>query len=91
VANPNRVFLGTTTADETHALLQILVTGTLLSAASTRYLLNVLRSASAFSDGIRQGLTTNERHRVATKAGWFDARRAEAGVMFDVHIAAGAA
>ena len=83
VANPNRFFLGTTTANETHTLLQKLVGGTLLSPASTAYLLNVLRSTSAFTDGIRLNLTTNERLRVATKAGWFDTRRAEAGVMFD--------
>ena len=83
VANPNRFFLGTTTPNETHTLLQKLVGGTLLSPASTAYLLNVLRSTSAFADGIRLNLTTNERLRVATKAGWFDTRRAEAGVMFD--------
>jgi beta-lactamase class A len=83
VANPNRFFLGTTTANETHTLLQKLVSGTLLSPASTAYLLNVLRSTSAFTDGIRLNLTTNERLRVATKAGWFAARRAEAGIMFD--------
>jgi beta-lactamase class A len=83
VANPNRFFLGNTTANETHTLLHKLVAGTLLSPASSQYLLNVLRSTSAFTDGIRLNLTTNERLRVATKAGWFDARRAEAGVMFD--------
>jgi beta-lactamase class A len=82
-ANPNRFFLGTTTANETHTLLQRLVNGTLLSPASTAYLLNVLRSTSAFTDGVRLNLTTNERLRVATKAGWFDTRRAEAGIMFD--------
>ena len=36
VANPNRFFLGTTTARETHDLLQALVGGTLLSAVLDR-------------------------------------------------------
>jgi beta-lactamase class A len=83
VANPNRFFLGTTTANETHTLLSRLVGGTLLSPASTDYLLNVLRSTSAFTDGIRLALSTNERLRVATKAGWFADGRNEAGVIFD--------
>jgi beta-lactamase class A len=83
VANPNRFFLGTTTANETHTLLSRLVGGTLLSPTSTDYLLNVLRSTSAFTDGIRLQLSTNERLRVATKAGWFADGRNEAGVIFD--------
>jgi len=83
VANPNRFFLGTTTPNEMHTLLQKLVNGTLLSATSTDYLLNVLRSTSAFTDGVRLQLSTNERLRVATKAGWFADGRNEAGVIFD--------
>ncbi|MGA6167079.1 serine hydrolase [Amycolatopsis magusensis] len=83
VANPNRFFLGTTTARETYTLLQKLVGGTLLSAASTEYLLTVLRSLSSFTDGIRLDLSSEERLRVATKAGWFDDGRNEAGVVFD--------
>lgn len=83
VANPNRFFLGTTTPNETQTLLNKLVDGTLLSAQSTDYLLNVLRSLSAFTDGVRLNLTSNERLRVATKAGWFNDGRNEAGVMFD--------
>jgi beta-lactamase class A len=82
VANPNRFFLGKTTPAETHTLLQKLVGGTLLSAKSTEYLLNVLRSLSAFTDGVRLNLTSAERLRVATKAGWFNDGRNEAGVMF---------
>jgi beta-lactamase class A len=83
VANPNRFFLGRTTANETHTLLRMLVEGTLLSPASTDYLLNVLRSLSAFTDGVRLELTSAERLRVATKAGWFADGRNEAGVVFD--------
>ncbi|MCP2202598.1 Beta-lactamase class A [Lentzea flava] len=82
VANPNRFFLGTTTARETHTLLQKLVDGQLLSAASTAYLLNILRATASFTDGVRLNLTTNERLRVATKAGWFEDGRNEAGIMF---------
>src|SRR5436190_2013862 len=83
VANPNRFFLGTTTPAETHTLLRNLVNGTLLSASSTRYLLNVLRSLTAFTDGVRLNLSSDERLRVATKAGWFADGRNEAGVIFD--------
>lgn len=82
VQNPNRFFLGTTTPRETHTLLRRLVAGELLSATSTEYLLGALRATSAFTDGVRLNLTTPERLRVATKAGWFNADRHEAGVMF---------
>jgi beta-lactamase class A len=82
VTNPNRFFLGKTTPRETHTLLSKLVAGELLSATSTDYLLNVIRSTSAFNDGIRLNLTTPERLRVATKAGWFNAGRNEAGIVF---------
>jgi beta-lactamase class A len=83
VQNPNRFFLGTTTARETHTLLRKLVAGELLSAASTEYLLAAIRSLTAFTDGIRLRLTSDERLRVATKAGWFEDGRNEAGVVFD--------
>ncbi|TCO48895.1 serine hydrolase [Actinocrispum wychmicini] len=83
VANPNRFFLGKTTPRETHDLLQALVKGTLLSAASSDFLLNILRSQVAFTDGIRRVMSSNDRARVATKAGWLHDGRNEAGVMFD--------
>ncbi|WP_186762912.1 serine hydrolase [Lentzea tibetensis] len=82
VANPNRFFLGTTTPREMHTMLQKLVEGSLLSPASTQYVLNILRSLTSFTDGARLNLSSNERLRVATKAGWFDDGRNEAGVMF---------
>jgi beta-lactamase class A len=82
VANPNRFFLGRTTPREMHMLLSNLVAGELLSPTSTDYLLNVIRSTSAFTDGIRLKLTTPERLRVATKAGWFNDGRNEAGIVF---------
>jgi beta-lactamase class A len=82
VANPNRFFLGRTTPREMHMLLSRLVAGELLSPTSTDYLLNVIRSTSAFTDGIRLKLTTPERLRVATKAGWFNDGRNEAGIVF---------
>jgi len=83
VDNPNRFFLGKTTPRDTHNLLQALVKGTLLTAASTEFMLNVLRSQVAFTDGIRRDMSTEERGRVATKAGWLADGRHEAGVMFD--------
>ncbi|MFD8500707.1 serine hydrolase [Amycolatopsis sp. NPDC059657] len=83
VANPNRFFLGQTTPRETHDLLQALVGGTLLSKASGDYLLNILRSQAAFTDGIRRTMSSAERGRVATKAGWFNDGRNEAGIIFD--------
>lgn len=90
VSNPNRFFLGQTTPRETHTLLSKLAAGELLSPTSTDYLLNVLRSTSAFTDGMRLRLRTSERLRVATKAGWFNAGRNEAGVMFTADGAPGA-
>jgi beta-lactamase class A len=83
VANPNRFFLGTTTPREMHALLQALVAGTLLSPQSTDHLLSVIRSPIAFTDGIRRTMSSGERLRIATKAGWFADGRNEAGIMFD--------
>jgi hypothetical protein len=83
VANPHRFFLGVTTPFETHNLLLALVRGTLLSAASTTYLLNILRSPIAYTDGIRRVMSSDDRARVAAKAGWFAAGREEAGIMFD--------
>lgn len=83
VSNPNRFFLGVTTPRETHTLLSKLVAGELLSPTSTDYLLNVIRSTSAFTDGIRLNMRTEERLRVGTKAGWFDdGGRNEAGIVF---------
>ena len=83
VANPNRFFLGMTTPRETHDLLSALVHGTLLSAPSSRHLLTLLRSPIAFTDGIRRTMSSDERLRIATKAGWFNDGRNEAGVIFD--------
>jgi beta-lactamase class A len=83
VANPNRFFLGTTTPREMHNLLDALAAGSLLSAGSTQYLLNLLRSPIAFTDGIRRTMSSDERARIATKAGWFDDGRNEAGLIFD--------
>ncbi|HWO65614.1 MAG TPA: serine hydrolase [Umezawaea sp.] len=83
VANPNRYFLGTTTPRETFTLLRKLVNEELLSPASTSHLLTVLRSLTSFTDGVRLELSSNERLQVATKAGWFEDGRNEAGVVFD--------
>ncbi|RKN45487.1 serine hydrolase [Micromonospora endolithica] len=83
VANPNRFFLGTSTPRETHDLLRALVGGTLLSPASTGYVLKLLRSPIAYTDGIRREMSSAQRARIATKAGWYADARHEAGVVFD--------
>lgn len=83
VDNPHRFHLGMTTPRETHDLLQALAAGTLLSADSTSYLLTLLRSPVAYTDGIRRTMSSDERLRVATKAGWHDDGRNEAGMIFD--------
>lgn len=82
-SSPNRFFLGVTTPRETHNLLRALVDGTLLSAASTNHLLTVLRSPISFTDGIRHNMSSDERARVATKAGWYADGRNEAGIIFN--------
>jgi beta-lactamase class A len=83
VANPHRFYLGQTTPREMHDILAALVGGTLLSANSTSYLLGLIRSPIAFTDGIRRTMSSDERARIATKAGWLDNVRNEAGVIFD--------
>ncbi|WP_327039453.1 serine hydrolase [Micromonospora maris] len=83
VANPNRFFLGTSTPRETHDLLRALVGGTLLTPSSTDVVLRLLRSPVAFTDGIRREMSSAQRARIATKAGWFADARHEAGVIFD--------
>ncbi|MFG2063043.1 serine hydrolase [Micromonospora sp. NPDC048871] len=83
VANPNRFFLGTSTPRETHDLLRALVGGALLTPASTEVVLRLLRSPVAFTDGIRREMSSAQRARIATKAGWFADARHEAGVIFD--------
>ncbi|MFI9010710.1 serine hydrolase [Actinosynnema sp. NPDC053489] len=85
VANPNRFYLGTTTARETFTMLRRLAAGELLSAASTEHLFTVLRSLTSFTDGIRLNLTSAERLNVATKAGWEEDGRNEAGIVFDAN------
>jgi beta-lactamase class A len=83
VANPNRFYLGTSTPRETHDLLRAHIAGTLLSPTSTAFLLGLLRSPVAFTDGIRRTMSSDQRARIATKAGWFGDARHEAGVIFD--------
>ncbi|MEU4773224.1 serine hydrolase [Micromonospora sp. NPDC023644] len=83
VANPNRFFLGTSTPRETHDLLRALVGGTLLSPAGTAFVLRLLRAPVAYTDGVRRVMSSAERARVATKAGWYADARHEAGVIFD--------
>ncbi|GIH14137.1 serine hydrolase [Rugosimonospora africana] len=81
--NPHRMYLGLTTPHEMHDLLHGLLNGTVISASSADFLFSLIRSQIAFTDGIRQQMSSDERARVATKAGWFDDARNEAGVIFD--------
>jgi beta-lactamase class A len=85
----DRFFLGWTTPKEMHDLLTAITTGQLLGADPTRFMLRILRSPAAMIDGIRRNMSSVERGRIATKAGWFrnddeahDGRH-EAGVIFD--------
>ncbi|MDG4824305.1 class A beta-lactamase-related serine hydrolase [Asanoa sp. WMMD1127] len=80
--NPNRFYLGRTTPRETHTLLRRLVAGKLLSPSSTQAILSRLRSPIAFTDGIRKEMSSLERGRIATKAGWWGDGRHEVGVIF---------
>lgn len=84
--NPHRFFLGTTTPRETHDLLARLALGTLLSPASSAFLLRVLRWIDGYHDGVRRDMSSAERSRVAAKHGAdFDASgaaRHEVGVLY---------
>jgi beta-lactamase class A len=86
VADPHRFLLGTTTPRETHDLLRRLAGGTLLATGSSFFLLNLLRSTSGYTDGVRRNMSSLERARIATKHGAdFDTRgaaRHEAGIIF---------
>ncbi|MEV4622105.1 serine hydrolase [Asanoa sp. NPDC049573] len=83
VSDPHRYYMGRTTPRETHTLLRRLSAGALLSATSTAAILSRLRSPIAFTDGIRREMSSLERGRIATKAGWFGSSRHEAGIIFD--------
>jgi beta-lactamase class A len=80
--DPHRMFLGVTTARETHTLLRGLVGGSMVSPAATRFALGLLHG---FSDGVRRTMSSDERLRTATKYGALDDGRHEVGVMFDAH------
>jgi beta-lactamase class A len=86
VANPNRFFLGVTTPREMHDLLWRLANQTLLSPASCRFLLGIIRWVDGYHDGVRRNMSSVERSRVASKYGAdFDERgaaRHEVGIMF---------
>jgi beta-lactamase class A len=83
--NPHRMFLGTTTARETHTLLSKLVGGVMVAPAATRFLLDLLHG---FSDGVRRDMSSDERLRTASKYGAVDNGRHEVGVMFGADGAA---
>lgn len=83
--DPHRMFLGTTTARETHRLLHKLAGGSMVSPAATRFLLGLLHG---FQDGVRRNMSSDERLRTATKYGALDNCRHEVGVLFDADGAA---
>ncbi|NMO51744.1 serine hydrolase [Actinoplanes sp. TBRC 11911] len=86
VADPHRFRMGTTTPRETVELLRRLVEGTLLSPASSAFMVRVLRWVNGYTDGVRRVMSSAERARVATKHGAdfnaAGAARHEAGVVF---------
>jgi beta-lactamase class A len=87
VDDPHRFRMGTTTPRETVELLQRLVGGTLLSPASSAFMVRVLRWINGYADGVRRVMSSEERARVATKHGAdfnaSGAARHEAGVIFN--------
>ena len=83
IPDSRRWYLGYTSAREMHDLWVRLTTGTLLSEASSAYMLKILRCAEAFREGVRHGLSTPTRTRIATKAGWYNGERSETGCVYD--------
>ncbi|MGH8879911.1 MAG: serine hydrolase [Stackebrandtia sp.] len=81
--NPNRFYLGLTTPKESHDILQGLLKGDLLSKESTERILTLTRAPVAFTDGVRRNMSSDERLRIATKAGWLKDQRNEIGVIYD--------
>jgi beta-lactamase class A len=86
----DRFFLGWTTPTEMHDLLVALAAGQLVGTDLTRFLLRILRSPAAMTEGIRRNMSSAERGRIATKGGWFKNEadegrdgRNEAGIIFD--------
>ncbi|MFI5783929.1 serine hydrolase [Nocardia sp. NPDC051570] len=84
--NPHRFWLGVTTPREINTLLCKLVTGTLLTPASTQTMLRILTWPSVgYVDGVRRSMSSLERARIATKYGANEDKRHEAGVLFDAN------
>lgn len=83
IPDSRRWYLGYTSAKEMHDLWVRLTSGTLVSAASSAYMLKILRCAEAFREGVRHNLTTPQRGRIATKAGWYNGERSETGCVYD--------
>lgn len=81
--NPNRFYLGLTTPKESHDILQGLLKGELLSKESTERIFTLMRAPVAFTDGVRRNMSSDERLRIATKAGWLKDQRNEIGVIYD--------
>jgi beta-lactamase class A len=80
--NPHRMFLGNTTARETHTLLSRLVGGSMVSPTATRFMLEIMRRTDGFHDGVRRTMSSDERLRTAIKYGALDNGRHEVGIMF---------
>jgi beta-lactamase class A len=81
--DPRRMFLGRTTAREAHTLVSRLVAGTMLSAATTRMMLDLMCAAVGDHDGVRRDMSSWERDRTAAKHGADEGHRHEVGAMFD--------
>lgn len=79
-----RFYLGYTTPRENNDLLYRLITGKLLSPASTAALLRIMTWPSVgYTDGIRRNMSSAERARIGTKHGALDDKRHETGLVFD--------
>jgi beta-lactamase class A len=83
VEGSRRFFLGQSTPREMHKLLEGLANHTLVSEASSTFVLNIMRWVNGYNDGIRRNMSSGERAQVATKYGAFEDSRHEVGIMFD--------
>ncbi len=80
--NPDRMWLGDTTAHELNDLLHRLALGELLSETGTGAMLGILRGLSGYHDGFRRNMSSAQRSRIAMKYGADGPDRNEAGVVY---------
>ncbi len=81
--NPQRFYLGQTTPRDMNGILTGLANKSLVSTASSDFLLNIMRWVNGYNDGIRRNMSSVERAQIATKYGAFEDSRHEAGIIFN--------